>query len=370
MLEMIAKAKEEEVKEANQQREFLFGSSQPPTYQAAAMVPRADLHSAITARGGSNSFPLDSLLFAAPGSKAPAGAPMAKMMAKGAVRGRGGGHAARSFRAPEMASMTTQDTSSIMVGMAQMQQPSILQGAPTNQVQPSPVKPDKKEDVGSSYELVTGKPEIDVTKLPSLLEEQFSSLDSYNALRPTIINLGPSWSRKRQAALLAKPSANAIPSSVEKVEQESAKQAAFDLLDALTRSGGLELEAVDLHIIVAATHGFDESLMETVIEKNINPIEQVERSALLMASTLHGVSGLDLLPAAGPHRARLLQQAGEEGEKEEEEEVEGKKRSGGRRRRQEQKQQLRRLLEETSSEKTLPSDHLLLLSQQQQQQQV
>eukprot|EP01039_Chlorochromonas_danica_P011404 gene11404-12745_t len=65
-----------------------------------------------------------------------------------------------------------------------------------------------------------GKPEIDVTKLPSLLEEQFSSLDSYNALRPTIINLGPSWSRKRQAALLAKPSANAIPSSVEKVEQE------------------------------------------------------------------------------------------------------------------------------------------------------
>ena len=34
-------------------------------------------------------------------------------------------------------------------------------------------------------------------------------------------------------------------------------------------------------------HTFDESLVETVVQKNVNPIEKVERSLLIMASTLH-----------------------------------------------------------------------------------
>lgn len=34
-------------------------------------------------------------------------------------------------------------------------------------------------------------------------------------------------------------------------------------------------------------HSFDESLIETVVQKNVNPIEKVERSLLIMASTLH-----------------------------------------------------------------------------------
>jgi hypothetical protein len=34
-------------------------------------------------------------------------------------------------------------------------------------------------------------------------------------------------------------------------------------------------------------HSFDESLVETVVQKSINPIEKVERSMLIMASTLH-----------------------------------------------------------------------------------
>jgi hypothetical protein len=34
-------------------------------------------------------------------------------------------------------------------------------------------------------------------------------------------------------------------------------------------------------------HSFDESLIETVVQKSVNPIEKVERSLLIMASTLH-----------------------------------------------------------------------------------
>ena len=47
--------------------------------------------------------------------------------------------------------------------------------------------------------------------------------------------------------------------------------------------------------MVAATHCFDKSVMETVIEDNINPIEKFERSELIVASTIHGVPATALL---------------------------------------------------------------------------
>ena len=47
-------------------------------------------------------------------------------------------------------------------------------------------------------------------------------------------------------------------------EQTVERNAAFDLLDALTRSGALPVEACSLHVGVAATHGFDRTLADTV----------------------------------------------------------------------------------------------------------
>ena len=41
-------------------------------------------------------------------------------------------------------------------------------------------------------------------------------------------------------------------------------------------------------VMVAATHCFEKSLMMTVIQDNINPIEKLERSSLIVASTIHG----------------------------------------------------------------------------------
>ena len=77
--------------------------------------------------------------------------------------------------------------------------------------------------------------------------------------------------------------------------QDKEKTAAFDLLDALTRSGALLIEHAALHVVIAATHCFDDSLMDTIVQKNVNPIERVERTTLIMAATLHGVPAAELV---------------------------------------------------------------------------
>lgn len=101
------------------------------------------------------------------------------------------------------------------------------------------------------------------------------------------------------------------------------KAKAFDLLDALSRSGALSVDHASLHIVIAATHCFDKTLMDTVIQDNVNPIEkvplllsfisssssphslshpQLERSSLIVASTIHSVEPVELLAAAQVER--------------------------------------------------------------------
>jgi hypothetical protein len=52
---------------------------------------------------------------------------------------------------------------------------------------------------------------------------------------------------------------------------------------------------VSLHVVIAATHTFDDTLMGCLVQKNVNPIEHVERSLLIMGSVLHGISPVGLL---------------------------------------------------------------------------
>merc|ERR1711879_304835 len=120
------------------------------------------------------------------------------------------------------------------------------------------------------------------------------------ALRPTIITPGATWTKKEQKALLAQPLEKRLSTS----EQKQEKDAAFDLLDALTKSGALPIKHASLHVIVAATHCFDKTIMETVVQDNVNPIEKVERSSLVMASTVHQVAVGDLIQQS--QRARLV----------------------------------------------------------------
>jgi hypothetical protein len=124
---------------------------------------------------------------------------------------------------------------------------------------------------------------VDYTKFPSLLDRRYEELDSDSVLGPTIINPGSVWSKKSYKSLMSEAETKPLLTGDQLLE----KNAAFDLLDALSKSGALVMHSASLHVVIAATHCFDKSLMDTVVQGNVNPIERVERSALIMASTIH-----------------------------------------------------------------------------------
>jgi len=123
----------------------------------------------------------------------------------------------------------------------------------------------------------------DYTKLPNALNKNYDEYDDDNCLRPTKLTLADSsWTLSSQDGLLSKPKTT----NPNKSDQDKRKNAAFDLLDALTKSGVLSITEASLHVIVMATHCFADSIMDTVLKRNVNPIEKVERSQLIMCSTV------------------------------------------------------------------------------------
>lgn len=131
----------------------------------------------------------------------------------------------------------------------------------------------------------------DFTKYPALLDEKYALLDEDNALRPTIVKPGTTWTKKYQASLLAKPATKTLGTE----EQREERNKAFDLLDALSRSGALPVDHAELHVVMAATHCFDKALLETIVQDNVNPIEKVERSTLIVATTVHDLPASELV---------------------------------------------------------------------------
>jgi hypothetical protein len=142
---------------------------------------------------------------------------------------------------------------------------------------------------------------IDYTKIPAELDAKFAQLDEDNALRPTIIHAGHVWTKRSHATLLSA----AVTATLNVDQQKQERNRAFDLLDALSRSGVLPVLAAELHIVIAATHCFDQNLMDTVIQRNINPIEKVERSLLIMSSTIHERPPIELIKLDQLERVQL-----------------------------------------------------------------
>jgi hypothetical protein len=140
----------------------------------------------------------------------------------------------------------------------------------------------------------------DYTQIPAELDEKFEALDEDGALRPSIIHPGDTWTRSSQKGLLAA----AATATLRANEQKDEKNRAFDLLDALSKSGALPIEHASLHVVLAATHCFDKTLVDTVIQNNVNPIEKVERSLMIVATTIHQRPAIDLL--ADDQRERFL----------------------------------------------------------------
>ena len=126
---------------------------------------------------------------------------------------------------------------------------------------------------------------VDFSKIPKMLDGLVEMHDKDGSICSTTVKTTESWTRRRQDNLLCKPKTQTLGP----IDIKSEKNRAFDLLDALSRSGSLPIACSELHVIICLTHRFEKDVMGTVIEDNINPIEKLEMSTLLFASAIHGV---------------------------------------------------------------------------------
>jgi L-aminopeptidase/D-esterase-like protein len=62
------------------------------------------------------------------------------------------------------------------------------------------------------------------------------------------------------------------------------------------------LQDADLHIVVAATHQFDKNVMQTLVQENVNPLDRIEHSMLILGSSVHRVAVDKLLNPANVKR--------------------------------------------------------------------
>ena len=130
----------------------------------------------------------------------------------------------------------------------------------------------------------------DWTNLPQELNDRLEEWDTEDAVRAAIIKVESNWKKEFQKSLLAKRSAI----TMQEEQQECETKRTFDLLDCLSRSGALSLDTGSFHVLMASTHCFDQTLIDTLIKQNINPIRSLERSSLIVHSTLRGVSPTEL----------------------------------------------------------------------------
>jgi hypothetical protein len=77
-----------------------------------------------------------------------------------------------------------------------------------------------------------------------------------------------------------------VQTNLDSSAQKTEKDKAFDLLDALSRSGALPIACAELHVMVAATHCFDKSLIGTVIQVRKKPTPIKLSSALSLSLSL------------------------------------------------------------------------------------
>jgi hypothetical protein len=123
----------------------------------------------------------------------------------------------------------------------------------------------------------------DLTTLPNTLQQRFEAvLGADSIIRPSIVSAGDVWTMKSYANLFAQPGSRVLLAE----QQREEKLKTFGLLDALTKSGALHIDDASVHVVVASVHMFDNTLMDTIVQENVNPIEKIELSSLVMASVV------------------------------------------------------------------------------------
>uniref|UniRef100_A0A6B2KY13 TerB-C domain-containing protein n=1 Tax=Arcella intermedia TaxID=1963864 RepID=A0A6B2KY13_9EUKA len=174
---------------------------------------------------------------------------------------------------------------------------------------PKPATPETTQPQEKAKELlpatsaiqIATEEEPDYTKIPTSLDDKYGKYDEDNALHATTITASTPWSMSFQANILSPRQTK----SLEVADLETAKNAAFDLLDALTCSGAILVEDADFHVLLGVAHQFEKSLMGTLVQDNINPIEKLERSVLLTATTVMGKDVKELVKEEVLERIRM-----------------------------------------------------------------
>jgi len=159
----------------------------------------------------------------------------------------------------------------------------------------------QSDEVESAQDWAVVQEATNFTMIPKHLDHLFETHDREGAVRSTILKISDRWTRKRQEDLLSSLEMNHLREE----DFKSEKNKAFDLLDALSRSGALPISCAELHVVVAVTHRFENDVMGTAIQDNINPIEKVEKSLLLLSSTIHGMKSCTKLISTEEDRRRL-----------------------------------------------------------------
>jgi hypothetical protein len=172
--------------------------------------------------------------------------------------------------------------------------------APAPTPAPTPAEPSKPSQT-TKQELLPVEDEVDLSSIPNVLDAKLGNIPG-DSIRPTIIKSGSPWTFKSQPALLSPAQTKTLGAP----DQEKERNRAYDLLDALSRSGSLPFDDASLHVVVGLTHCFEDSVLDTLIKRNVNPIERVERSSLIMAAVIQDKPVKELIKSDQVERLESL----------------------------------------------------------------
>ncbi|KAJ9443073.1 hypothetical protein DIPPA_19041 [Diplonema papillatum] len=167
----------------------------------------------------------------------------------------------------------------------------------TNDGDPAPEDDPPDTNVGEvvTSDSCSAKPPsavFDLPSVPRLLEEATDALGPTVNVRPVIVKVGTSW-RASELEATTLPGSTRRPGQPDpgfrkKADwQRAEKNKAFDLIDAVTRSGSAQLKKGTMHVFVGGAHCFDTSVVDAVVVHNVDPIERIDAACIATVAALH-----------------------------------------------------------------------------------
>lgn len=111
-----------------------------------------------------------------------------------------------------------------------------------------------------------------------------------------------SWTLVTHPALASEHRTKALDTEAKK----EGRNLVMDLLESISRSGEMVLSSGSLHIVLGQSHAFSKTLMSTLAKDNVNPIQSVEYTTLIAASTIHQQPAAQLLKPSQRQRVASL----------------------------------------------------------------